>query len=282
MRAAERPVVDSPLLTIVVIVFNDAVRLPRAVRSALRQTLSDLEVVIVDDASTDATAQVATRLAAAAPDRVRAHRLESNSGGCSRPRNTGIDIARGRYMMFLDSDDELPRRAAESLVTTAEREDADFAAGLCHRVHVSKGGQVSPWYRWLYTQPVTYASVLENPDLLYDTLSTNKCYRRDFLLRHHLRFPDGLHYEDLLFSGEAYLLAERFSLVPDVVYRWNVVESLETPSISNRRSDLRNFEDRIRVHRLLDAKFEQHGATELKLHKDVKFLRHDLVLYLPD
>ena len=147
---------------------------------------------------------------------------------------------------------------------------------------MSKGGQVSPWYRWLYTQPVTYTSVLENPDLLYDTLSTNKCYRRDFLLRHHLRFPDGLHYEDLLFSGEAYLLAERFSLVPDVVYRWNVVESLETPSISNRRSDLRNFEDRIRVHRLLDAKFEQHGATELKLHKDVKFLRHDLVLYLPD
>ena len=103
MRAAERPVVDSPLLTIVVIVFNDAERLPRAVRSALRQTLSDLEVVIVDDASTDATAQVATRLAAAAPDRVRAHRLEFNSGGCSRPRNTGIDLARGRYVMFLDS-----------------------------------------------------------------------------------------------------------------------------------------------------------------------------------
>src|SRR5204862_2349489 len=98
---------------------------------ALLPTFSGLEVVIVDDAGTDASAQVATRLAAAAPDRVRAHRLEFNSGGCSRPRNTGIVLARGRYVMFLDSDDELPRRAAESLVTTADREDADFAAAPC-------------------------------------------------------------------------------------------------------------------------------------------------------
>ena len=273
---------NGPLLTVVVIVYNDAGRLPRAVQSVLRQTLRDLEVLIVDDASTDATPAVAQRLVARAPDRVRYERLATNSGGCSRPRNEGIDRARGRYVMFLDSDDELPPRACETLVRVAEEESADFSSGLCHRVHLSKGGVISPWYRWLYTQRTAYSSILENPDLLYDTLSTNKCYRKDFLERHGLRFPDGYHYEDLLFSGEAYLYARRFVLVPDVVYRWNVVESVDTPSISNRRSELRNFEDRVRIHRLLDERFAEAGAAELRMHKDVKFLRHDLVLYLPD
>ncbi|HET6818462.1 MAG TPA: CDP-glycerol glycerophosphotransferase family protein [Mycobacteriales bacterium] len=265
----------------VVIVYNDADRLDTAVRSVRRQTMTDLEIVIIDDASTDATPTVTAKLAAADP-RIRVERLAENSGGCSRPRNAGIDIARGRYVMFLDSDDELPRTACATLVAAAEADEADFSSGLCHRVHLSKGGAVSPWYRWLYTRRTTYESILENPDLLYDTLSTNKCYRRDFLQRNALRFPEGVHYEDLLFSGEVYLLARRFTLVPDVVYRWNVVESLDTPSISNRRSELRNFEDRVRVHRLLDEQFRAHGATQLKLHKDLKFLRHDLVLYLPD
>ena len=280
-RTASRQAANGPQLTVVVIVYNDATRLPAAVSSALGQTLADLEVVIVDDASSDDTANVAARLAAG-DARVRVERLAENSGGCSRPRNRGIELARGRYVMFLDSDDVLPPTAAEILVTAAEEAGADFSAGLCHRVHLSKGGRVTPWYRWLYSQRTTYTSVLENPDLLYDTLSTNKCYRKDFLDRHALRFPDGFHYEDLLFSGEVYLNASRFVLVPDVVYRWMVVESVDTPSISNRRSELRNFEDRVLIHRMLDERFAAAGAHELRLHKDVKFLRHDLVLYLPD
>src|SRR5690242_12300595 len=115
------PTLVPPLLTVVVIVFNDARRLPTAVRSVLRQTLRDLEIVVVDDASTDETPAVAQRLVADRPERVRYERLTENSGGCSRPRNRGIELARGRYVMFLDSDDELPAGACAALVSAAER-----------------------------------------------------------------------------------------------------------------------------------------------------------------
>ncbi|MEV5499705.1 glycosyltransferase family 2 protein, partial [Nonomuraea fuscirosea] len=104
-----------PDCTVVVITYNDAARLPRAVRSVLGQSLRDLEVIIADDASTDGTPEVARRLEQADP-RVRYLRRPVNSGGCGAPRNDGIDAAASPYVMFLDSDDELPRHACKSLL----------------------------------------------------------------------------------------------------------------------------------------------------------------------
>src|SRR4051794_719602 len=91
-----------PLVSVVVIGYNDAQHLPTAIRSAQRQTHRDLEILVVDDASTDATPVVARRLADH-DGRVKVLRLDENSGGCSRPRNVGIEAAQGRYVMFLDS-----------------------------------------------------------------------------------------------------------------------------------------------------------------------------------
>src|SRR6059058_522488 len=270
----------APTLTVVVIVYNDERRLARAVRSVQRQTYSELEILIVDDASTDGTRQVAERLVAADPGRVRYHRLAENSGGCSAPRNAGIELATGRYVMFLDSDDELPEGSCAAMVRAVEETGADFAAGRCMRRHLNRGRLLTPWYSWLFTERTVLSSILDNPDLLFDTLSTNKCYRLEFPRANGLTFPVGYHYEDLLFSARAYLYASRIALIPDLVYYWDVVDATDTPSISNRRHELSNFRDRLLIHAKIDEAFAAQGATELKLHKDVKFLRHDLRLYI--
>jgi CDP-glycerol glycerophosphotransferase len=264
-------------VTVVVIVYNDAERLPRAVRSVLDQSLAGVEVVIVDDASTDATARVAARLAAAHPDRMRTLRLPTNSGGCGRPRNAGIEAARGRYVMFLDSDDTLDRHACRNLMTAAEKTGADLVSGRCVRVLPDKE---ESWYPGLYRESKVYRNILECPDLLYDTLSTNKCYRRDFLEREKLQFVDRLHYEDLLFSAQAYAAADAIALVPHRVYNWFVVPGGETLSITHRRAELRNFADRLEIHRRIDVAFRSHGEAELARLKHVKFINHDLLLYL--
>ena len=102
-----------PDISVVVIVHNDAQRLPAAVCSVFDQTLRSVEVIIADDCSTDGSYDVARSLAAARPGQVRVIRLPENSGGCGEPRNQGMAVARGRYVMFLDSDDTLePTRAA--------------------------------------------------------------------------------------------------------------------------------------------------------------------------
>ncbi|GAA3072100.1 bifunctional glycosyltransferase/CDP-glycerol:glycerophosphate glycerophosphotransferase [Streptomyces glomeratus] len=273
----------TPDISVVVIVFNDAARLPTAVQSVLDQTLRNVEVIIADDHSTDASFEVAQQLAARS-DRVRAIQLPENSGGCGEPRNQGVAVARGRYVMFLDSDDTLEPNACRNMLEAAESTGADLVSGLCLRVHTdNRHGKTVKWYPWLYRETRTFDSVAEIPDLLvFDTLSTNKCYRREFLIDSGLVFPRGIHYEDLLFSAQAYLAASRITLIPNTVYFWNVVEKAAEKSISNRRHEINNFADRVEIHRRIDRILAEQGQDELKLHKDRKFLKHDLVLYLRD
>lgn len=273
-----------PDVSVVVIVYNDAERLPTAVQSVLDQTLHGVEVVIVDDCSKDRSYEVAQSLEAAHPGRVRAFRLPENSGGCGAPRNHGIRQATGTYVMFLDSDDVLERNACRNMLDAAERTGSDLVSGMCVRVHLdNRWGKTTEWYPWIYARTRTLESITEYPDLLvYDTLSTNKCYRRAFLLEQGLEFPVGIHYEDLLFSAQAYVAARRITLIPNHVYFWNVVENTAAKSISNRRHEIANFVHRMEIHRRVDELLAAHGHDEIKSAKDAKFLKHDLVLHLRD
>ncbi|MCX4525835.1 MULTISPECIES: bifunctional glycosyltransferase family 2 protein/CDP-glycerol:glycerophosphate glycerophosphotransferase [unclassified Streptomyces] len=273
-----------PDVSVVVIVYNDAERLPAAVQSVLDQTLRGVEVVIVDDCSKDASFAVARELEAAHPGRVRAFRLPENSGGCGAPRNHGIQRATGTYVMFLDSDDVLERNACRNMLAAAQRTGADLVSGMCVRVHLDdRWHRTTEWYPWIYSRTRTLESITEYPDLLvYDTLSTNKCYRRAFLLEQGLEFPVGIHYEDLLFSAQAYVAARRITLIPNHVYFWNVIEKASAKSISNRRHEIENFVHRMEIHRRVDELLAAKGHTALKSAKDTKFLKHDLVLHLRD
>ncbi|MFF5444679.1 CDP-glycerol glycerophosphotransferase family protein [Streptomyces sp. NPDC012888] len=273
-----------PDVSVVVIVYNDAERLPTAVQSVVDQTLQGVEVVIVDDCSKDRSFEVAKELEAAHPGRVRAFQLPQNSGGCGAPRNHGIQQAAGTYVMFLDSDDVLERNACRNMLDAAERTGADLVSGMCVRVHLdNRFRKTTEWYPWIYSRTRTLESVTEYPDLLvYDTLSTNKCYRREFLLEQGLEFPVGIHYEDLLFSAQAYVAAGRITLIPNHVYFWNVQEKAASKSISNRRHEIANFVHRMEIHRRVDELLADKGYDQLKSAKDAKFLKHDLVLHLRD
>ncbi|MGK5638875.1 bifunctional glycosyltransferase/CDP-glycerol:glycerophosphate glycerophosphotransferase [Streptomyces sp. URMC 126] len=275
--APPRPVPD---VSVVVIVHNDEGRLPRAVRSVLGQSLRNLEVIIVDDCSTDGTPEEVRRLAAADP-RVRGLRLPVNSGGCGAPRNAGVDAARAPYLMFLDSDDELPYHACKSLLLTAERTGVDLVVGEVTRLYEATGA-TGLWYPRLFTEPRVVEGIGAAPEFFLDHLSTNKLYRADFLARHGLRFPEDIHFEDQYFSARAYTLAERFAVVPWSVYTWRLAADPATLSISSSRHRIRNVVDRLTAARRTDAFLKEAGRAELKPAKDEAFLRHALRLYLGD
>ncbi|MER8017612.1 glycosyltransferase family 2 protein [Streptomyces griseoluteus] len=272
----------TPDVTVTVIVYNDAARLPRAVASLRAQTHENIEIVISDDHSTDATPEVARRLAAE-DGRVRYLRLPENSGGCSAPRNRAIDIARAPYLMFLDSDDELPPRAVESLLAAHREREVDFTMGAVRRVRVDNGRRTT-WMPHLVRERRTLEGIAADPRLLFEHLSTSKMYARAFLDRHHLRFPEGIHYEDQLFSAQAYGLARAFTIIPDPVYTWYIEPYADqsSASISNQRHKISNVADRVHVQRLIDAFLVESGQAGLREDKDFKFLKHDFRMYAGD
>lgn len=267
-----------PDVTVVVISFNDAERLPRAIRSVQRQTLRNLEIVVVDDASTDGTADAVAALVAQDP-RIRYERLEQNSGGCSAPRNRGMDVARAPWVMFCDSDDEYDRHACKNLLEAAERFDADVVCGTAERVDVATG-RTRRWRPEVH-ESVRVEDALEAfPELLNDTITVNKIFRRAMLERAGLRFPEGLLFEDQLFTLEALASSLRVAAIPETVYHWYVDRLSDEPSITQSRHEVRNVESRIEINRRIDAFLQARELRALRQIKDLKFLRHDLYLYL--
>jgi hypothetical protein len=273
-------------VTVVVIVYNDADRLAVAVRSVLDQTHRDVDTVIVDDHSSDGSYEVARRLAAAHPDRVRAFRLPENSGAGGEPRNRGIAEATGDFVMFLDSDDVLEPGAAAVLLAAARRHDADVAAGACLRVDLPEG-RTSVWAPQLYdteagaTLPGTVLDGIgDHPEMLWDTLVVNKLYRRDFLTRTGLRFPSGLFYEDFVFTGRLYAARPRIAVVGDPVYRWLVRRDAADLSVSLHRSVVENWQDRVTAHGMVVGDLAGAGLDRLAEDAQTKFLDYDLPMYL--
>ncbi|MEU6601608.1 glycosyltransferase family 2 protein [Streptomyces flaveolus] len=271
-----------PDVTVTVIVYNDAARLPRAVASLRAQTHANIEIVISDDHSTDETPAVARELASQ-DHRIRYIRLPENSGGCSAPRNRAIEIARAPYLMFLDSDDELPPRAVESLLAAHREREVDFTMGAVRRVRVDNG-RTSTWMPHLVAERRTLEGIEADPRLLFEHLSTSKMYARAFLDRHQLRFPEGIHYEDQLFSAQAYCLATAFTIIPDPVYVWYIepYADASSASISNQRHKISNVSDRVHVQRLIDEFLVSSGHAGLREDKDYKFLKHDFRMYAGD
>ncbi|MEU2023988.1 glycosyltransferase [Streptomyces sp. NPDC016469] len=277
------PPADPSLYTVTIVVpaYNASATLGRALQSALAQTHRAVEVIVVDDASADGTLQVAREFAAG-DHRVRIVERPQNSGGVGAPRNNGIMAATGQYLMFLDADDELPLKACETLVASAVATGADITAGRALRVNLAKD-EITVWQPQLYgTDRTVDGGLRAMPDLLQDPIAAAKLYRLDFLLNHGIRFPEEVFFEDTYFSTVAWYSARSVTLLAAPVYRWIWERETDTPSITNRRGELRSIRDRVLVHQYADTFLVQRGEQELLAHKAAKFLSHDLRLYTPE
>ncbi|MHC5257353.1 glycosyltransferase family 2 protein [Streptomyces sp. UC4497] len=174
---------------------------------------TDFEVLYVDDASTDDTVAFLER-ELAGEDNMQVVPMPTNSGWPGRPRNAGIDRARGEYIHFVDDDDWLSPQALERLYARAKDTDADIVIG-----RMAGHGRGAP--RAPFAKPLERGSVRENPVLL-GSMTVHKLFRRQFLRDHGLRFEEGpVRLEDHLFTLRAYLLAKQVSTVPDyTTYHW--------------------------------------------------------------
>ncbi|MFB6620303.1 glycosyltransferase family 2 protein [Streptomyces sp. NPDC056367] len=269
---------NPPSVSVVVIAYNDAGLVGEAVSSALAQGPVVAEVIAVNDASSDGTAQVLDELATRHP-RLRVLHRTQNSGGCGTPRNDGIAAATSPYVLFLDSDDVLPPGAADALVRAAQEHRAPVTVGACVRRELPQYYDVS-WVPGLYTAGDVIENPADRPELVRDTLCVNKLYDRSFLDEHSIRFPDGRFvYEDFVFTSRVLAAAPRIAVIGDLVYIWHVRRDAAQVSISLDRKDVGNWRARIEAHRAA-ARNLAGAAPELGHACQVKFLEYDLRMYL--
>lgn len=281
MVTADGAPTGRPDVSVVVTVDGDAERLPATVNSIRDQTLRNLEILIVNDASTDSTRAVAEKLAAADP-RVTTIHLAEHSGGCSRPRNVGLGQVRAPWVLFLDSGDTYERHACKNLLLAAERHDADVVIGRTTQCFVRGGKVISKeeLHADLHRGHQVYADIGENPGLLHLSPANDKLYRVELLNRENIRFLEGWLFEDLLFNTEVFATGARIAVIPNLVHHWHVDLDAKRPSITDQRHDTRDVEHRFEIFRRIEECLLGHGRDDLKLAVDEKFVQHDLGTYL--
>jgi len=205
-----------PLVSVIIPVFNREKSLATALRSVADQTFADWEVVVVDDCSSDNSAEVALRVGQ--PGKVRVVRHESNLGS-SAARNTGILAARGRYVSFLDSDDSWhPEKLGRQVELTQADSNPDMVLCVTQTSVIRGGGRAGvlpkraplpkePWSEFLYMK-AGFAQ------------SNTFFLSRELAMRVGFRSKEPPH-EDHLFFLDLGALGARYQLVPEPLSNWN-------------------------------------------------------------
>ncbi|MEG8277257.1 glycosyltransferase family 2 protein [Streptomyces sp. AHA2] len=201
------PRTTPPRVSVIIPAYNAMPEVTECVRSAMEQTLGpdEIEIIAIDDGSTDGTGRELDRLARIC-SRLRVIH-QPNSGGAGGPRNTGLDLACGDYVFFLDSDDYLGPDALRRMVAAADENGTDVVLGKM----VSVGGRAVPTAVFSHDQPRT--DVFSSH--AYRTLGCWKLFRRSLIERLGLRFPPYRNCEDKPFTAAAYLNADGISVVAD-------------------------------------------------------------------
>ncbi|WP_062643364.1 glycosyltransferase family 2 protein [Streptomyces maremycinicus] len=253
-------------VSVIVPVYNPGPYIEECLASLLRQSLPPdaYEVIFVDDGSTDDTPARLDAVAAEDP-RVRVVHQE-NSGWAGKPRNVGIDAARGEYVMFVDNDDHLGDEALERMYAYGVANDADVVVGK-----MAGKGRGVPVELFRVNRP--HATVENAP--LIDSLTPHKMIRRAFLDRTGLRFPEGRRrLEDHVFVTEAYLRADNVSVLSDYVCYYHVRRD-DAGNAGFRRFDPAGYFKNLREALDVVERYTEPGPLRDKLFR--RWLRVEMV-----
>lgn len=200
----------NPGLSIIIPSYNMEEYLPVALESCLWQTRPDVEVLVVDDGSTDRTGDIADTYAGA-DERVRVLHQENKGAGAAR--QAGQDAARGEFMHWLDADDFLAPDMARTMLETARRDQVDMVCGnavvFSHTTFNTRS---------YFPHPEAHRTSFDNPRYWKSKVAWRWIFRTEFLQKHPYRHPHYKLGQDVCFMFDRLGQVEAFSQCPDTVY----------------------------------------------------------------
>ncbi len=263
------------LLSVVMPVYNVEGYLTEAVESVLSQSYRNLELILVDDGSTDTSGALCD--AFAAQDR-RVRVIHKENGGLGAARNTGIEAARGVYLAFVDSDDIVLPGAYSTMLASLRRTGSDLVTGNVQRKQGTRLFQAWNQSRSHLTDKRS-VTLKDEPELLFDTVAWNKIYRKDFWDRHPKAFPVRKLYEDMVPVFTAFVNARSIDVVAKPVYVWRLRD--EGDSITQRLMEPENITDRFEMLDQIRDLIAGHGFGPVLTERfALKILEGDLWIYV--
>lgn len=242
-------------VSVIIPVYNDEKYLKQCVESVLTQTYTNLEIILVDDGSTDHTPEICEEYREKY-DQIRV--LHKKNGGVGSSRNAGLALATGEYILFIDNDDWLEKHHIEELYKLAKENNADIAAGnfnifyedtstfsywLNDDTYFKKVYSIKEWFS------LQYRTDFYNMSVVF-TVPWDKLYKRS--LFKNIVYPEDAPVEDDLTTWKVYLLANKIAYENKAIYTHRKIKSSVTASVSETDVfPLRSIEERIAILRLI-------------------------------
>ncbi len=185
------------LITVIVAVYNIEAYLDRCVRSIMRQTYRNLQIILVDDGATDRSGKMCDEYAS---EDNRIEVVHKKNGGLSDARNAGMQIARGTYLAFVDGDDWIDEQMYETMLGAMAEQAADISICRYRQVYPEETIDESTKRAVIFEGRQALSCLIEEQDeYQLQNAAWNKLYRRDLLQGQE--FPVGRWYEDIVYTA---------------------------------------------------------------------------------
>ncbi len=249
-------------VSIIVPIHNSEKYLPKCISSLLAQTLQEIEIILIDDASTDSSRDKIKQYAKEHPEKIKTILLDENirQGGA---RNRGLDIARGEYIAFVDSDDWIEPQMCQALYESANNADMVGANYYIDTNTASTPVLLNYSSNLTFTPPSEKLQYVTNCGLFW-----GRIYRRDFLQKNNLYFPEKIFYEDAWFNFMTAVYAANIVKVNQHFYHY-----YQSPDSTVRsRNSPRQYE-RLAIPDLIMSDCKKRGLYETYHNLiDLKFI----------
>lgn len=268
-------------LSIIVPVYNMAAdgKLEYCLNSLVNQTIEDYEIIAVDDCSTDNSLDILRAYEKNYSDKVKviASPVNKKQGGA---KNLGLEIAKGEWIGFIDSDDWITPDYYEKLLKKAEETGADMVGCDYHMTgeHSMKIGQIVP------NNKPEQAGILDHDkyaSLILDGGSlVVKIYKRSIIYDYPNRFPEGIFYEDNAISNSWMLRAKHFEYIQEPMYYYYQHQTSTVHTITKQRCEDRMEAARIMVKEAKEFGFFEEYKEEIESSYTTLFYVNTLFSYM--
>ena len=237
----------NPVVSVIIPVYNVEKYLEECIDSVLNQTYKDIEIILVDDGSTDSSGDICDRYA---ENNKNICVIHQKNGGLSAARNAGLGEACGEYVYFLDSDDYISSDAIEKLISIAKNDNSDVVFFDAHSFLDNSDKEIKQNYRrkkqYVSSEGLVIFAQLQKNNEFHSAVPL-LFLRREFLKINNFRVCSGIYYEDMIFTFEVLCSAEVVSQCKEALY----YRRYRSDSIMTSKKNKKYFESVAKVYRTL-------------------------------
>lgn len=204
------------LISVIIPVYNAEEYIEKSVESVVNQTYENLEIILIDDGSTDSSGIMCDSLAKG-DNRIKV--IHKNNGGAADARNYGLSNSTGEYVCFVDSDDYVSLDFVEKLYDTIVNENADIS--VCDYLYAGNDGTTWKNSKKKYKKNYTNTEALEDMfscKQILEVMLWNKLFKKSLFVDNKIEFPIGKMYEDNFTMYKLFYFSKKITLIPDRLY----------------------------------------------------------------